>query len=685
MTRGVSIRTKLALYAFAAASVGVLMAMAMSFLALTQSRDAVPSYLRARSVPLAKAVRLASLEPIAPGRLAPPSAARLRAALSIVVSDAEIRQAAIRAPDGGFELVVPDGAAMPASLSVGYDPGSLRLVTELPEGVQVALWYDEQRLYEGFVQAVIRIGLSLLTAAVTAILFASLAGRWIARPIAQLAHLARSIPESGDFDVSTPSESFDEVGQLRAAFGEMWGKVERRERALQEARRNAEQAALQSQQMAAQAQATADALAAETAARERTQRQLEQAQKMEALGRLAGGVAHDFNNLLFVIGTYTDDLTRRLEADDQEAIDQIQEAVRRATKLTQQLLSFSRQPRGEPVDVDVGQMLIRMEGLLRRLIGEDIALTVEGTHSRLVVRAPEGALESAVMNLVVNARDALPEGGSIKISMSPERESPQFAKGTQTADARWMRLSVEDDGLGMDESIRRQAFEPFFTTKPTGEGTGLGLTLVYALCRQLGGEVLVDSEAGHGTRFDLLLPLADADGGFSVDVHNMTPLPSEEGRVLVAEDDPQVRRLIVRVLVKAGFDVEAVEDGQAALTRLSEGPPVDLVVSDVVMPKMGGLDLANAIRQAGIDVPILFVSGYPAHPGQASAPFPPGLPMLRKPFTAQALRRQVRQMLGRHPITPVPFDPNVDSDLGPVTDETPDGSVDPDDPSEPSA
>ena len=376
---------------------------------------------------------------------------------------------------------------------------------------------------------------------------------------------------------------------------------------------------------------------------------------MEALGRLAGGVAHDFNNLLFVIGTYAEDMVKRLTADDRESMEQIQEAVRRATKLTQQLLSFSRQPRGEPMEVDVGRMLTGMHRLLQRLIGEDIVLTVNGATMNITVRAPEGALESAIMNLVVNARDALPNGGNITISMRREAAPDIIPQPAGSGADRWMVLSVEDDGVGMDEETHRRAFEPFFTTKAAGEGTGLGLTLVYALCQQLGGQVTIRSERGRGTSFDLLLPLGAGESGFSIDIPTLTPLPSEEGRILVAEDDPQVRRLVVRVLVKAGFDVDAVEDGQAALERLRDGLQVDLVVSDVVMPKMGGLDLASALRRARIEVPILFMSGYPAHPGQASAPFPPELPILRKPFTAQELRRTVRRMLGRDVATPSPF------------------------------
>ncbi len=643
MLRGLSIRRKLALYAVSCSTVGAVVAAAVVVIYVGHLRDAVPSHLSARTSSLVAAVEAAEGD-----------STRLETILRSAVEDRRVYRATVINGDGSSVVSVPSSPPFARPLALGYDANALRLVVESTSGGRVAIWYNEAALYDELNNGLVIVGVTLVSGLVAALLFASLVGRWVAQPISELAALARSIPESGDFTVERVSTGRDEVGQLGAAFGEMLAKVERRERALEEARRAAELAANEARQMAAQAQATADALAGETEAREHAQRQLEQAQKMEALGRLAGGIAHDFNNLLFVIGTYADDLVKRLDGEDHESIEQIQEAVRRATKLTQQLLSFSRQPRGDPIDVDVGQMLVGMQRLLERLIGEDIALSVEGATTRMVVRAPEGALESAVMNLVVNARDALPSGGRIKISMRPAPAPAIIPEPAGSGADRWMELTVEDDGLGMDEHTRRHAFEPFFTTKPAGEGTGLGLTLVYALCRQLGGQVTVHSEIDKGTRFELLLPLGGADSGFSVDIPSMTPLPSEEGRVLVAEDDPQVRRLVVRVLRRAGFDVDAVEDGQAAFERLEIGPPVDLVVSDVVMPRMGGLDLAQALRRAKIEVPMLFISGYPANPGQSSAPFPPELPMLRKPFTAQALRQIVRRMLGRAPRTPPP-------------------------------
>ncbi|MEM7676539.1 MAG: ATP-binding protein [Myxococcota bacterium] len=644
MVTSISIRTKLTLYAVVATLGGVSVSTAMVVFGLAQRRDAIHPVLEMRSADLRNVIDCEQ-----------PQVSK--SMIDLFASDPTLRRVGIFSRRPPAEYFSPDAPVDVRPFELGYRADMLRLVSRCGENTQIILWYDNKTVSNELIRAGLQLAVAMLGAVLTAILFASLASRWVARPIAEFAALARSIPESGDYQVGPVRVSRDEIGQLGAAFEEMLNKIERRERALDEARATAEEAAANARAMAAQSQAAADALAKETEARETAQRQLEQAQKMEALGRLAGGVAHDFNNLLFVISTYADELTKRLKGEEYEAVDQIQEAARRAINLTQQLLSFTREPSGKPTDVDVGRMLSRMQALLQRLIGEDIELTVTGVDQRIVVRAPDGALESAVMNLVVNARDAMPSGGSIDISMCLDPDLSRFPQASASKEERWMVLSIHDDGDGMDEQTQHQAFEPFFTTKPTGEGTGLGLTLVYALCRQLGGQVTVHSVLGKGTSFDLLLPVAEGEmPRIATELPSLTPLPSEEGRVLVAEDNPQVRRLLTRVLTMAGFEVEAVSDGDAALHRLREAPPVDIVVSDVVMPKMGGLDLRQALRREGIEVPMLFISGYPAHPGQSSAPFPPELPLLRKPFNAQALRRLVRRMLGRSQDTPPPFD-----------------------------
>ncbi|MEO1337812.1 MAG: histidine kinase dimerization/phospho-acceptor domain-containing protein, partial [Myxococcota bacterium] len=429
---------------------GVTVSIAMVIFGLAQRRDAVGPYLERRSADL---IRVIDCEkPQLPKTM-----------ISLFASDPTLRRVGIfrqRTPPDYYFSDVP-GEVGPFAL--GYRADKHRLVTRCGENAQIILWYDNGTVSNELVRAGLQLALAMLGAVLTAILFASLASRWVARPIAEFAALARSIPESGDYQVGTVRVSRDEVGQFGAAFEELLNKVERRERALLEARQSAEEAAASAREMAAQAQASADALAKETEARETAQRQLEQAQKMEAVGRLAGGVAHDFNNLLFVIGTYADELTKRLHGEDFEAIDQIQEAARRAINLTQQLLSFTREPSGKPIDVDVGQLLSRMQALLHRLIGEDIELTVSGIEQRIIVRAPDGALESAVMNLVVNARDAMPIGGAIDISMRLDPDLSAFPQASASAEDRWMVLSIHDDGDGMDERTKHQAFEPFFT------------------------------------------------------------------------------------------------------------------------------------------------------------------------------------------------------------------------------
>jgi PAS domain S-box-containing protein len=366
------------------------------------------------------------------------------------------------------------------------------------------------------------------------------------------------------------------------------------------------------------------------------ERRFLQAQKMEAIGRLAGGIAHDFNNILTVLMGYCESLLDLLppEHPGESSAREIKNAAQRAAMLTRQLLAFSRQQVTQPVVLDVNHIIRSMEGMVRRLIGEDIELSMDLVQGPAWVRADPHQVEQVVMNLVVNARDALPRGGTIRITTAARAEPAPGA----------VELGISDTGVGMSEEIRSRIFEPFFTTKPPGQGTGLGLSTVYGIVEQSGGSIAVESVPGLGSRFTVSFPRAQ--GGPSA-------LPVESGALaggaeslLVVEDDPIVRAVTARMLREAGYHVREAVNGQNGLAILEESAyGVDLVVSDLVMPRMGGRQLAESIWGRFPEIRVLFISGYPAlEPGDEVS----GLArshLLSKPFTRGDLLSKVRDIL----------------------------------------
>ncbi|MEO7805277.1 MAG: ATP-binding protein, partial [Steroidobacteraceae bacterium] len=395
--------------------------------------------------------------------------------------------------------------------------------------------------------------------------------------------------------------------------------------------------------------------------RRQLEEQLLQSQKMEAVGTLAGGIAHDFNNLLTAIlgfaqlsqlqaaalkleGT-TPELRDGLE-ELRTDLDEIVKAGERASLLTGQLLAFSRRQVHKPTRVDVNGVVREVERMLVRLIGERITLETSTAPEPLPVLADPGQIAQVIVNLVVNARDALPSGGEVKLRtlrviVTDAAEAPfaGLAAGT------WVVIVVEDNGTGMTAEVMARMFEPFFTTKRVGEGTGLGLSTVYGIVAQGGGRVFVHSAVGVGTSVHVALPLHSAASGAVPRGDEQPPQQPSAARVLVVEDEPGLRRLVAEILTRRGYAVEVASDGLEALTALTEGArPPDLVLSDVVMPRLGGRALADEIAKRGMSIPILFMSGYPA--GE-ELPEDEGHTFIGKPFTPDALVRKVRALLER--------------------------------------
>jgi signal transduction histidine kinase len=387
-------------------------------------------------------------------------------------------------------------------------------------------------------------------------------------------------------------------------------------------------------------------LAASLEALENTQAALLQSQKMEAIGRLAGGVAHDFNNLLTVILGYASTLTLSLppETPTHENARRIVDAARRASGITGQLLALGRRQVQTPERLDLAEQAQRLVDLLRRLVGEHIGIELEFDRELPHVRADRSQLEQILLNLVVNARDAMPRGGRMRIVT--RRASPADAArcdGPLDPGAFGV-LEVHDDGVGMDELTRSRIFEPFFTTKPAGQGTGLGLAVVYGIVRQSGGQVLVTSTPGAGSVFTVLLPCAP-EGPASDEGPRAEDAPAADdalpaARIMVAEDEPGIRGVIAAALMRAGFEVEVVADGEEALAGMRAAPPA-LLLTDVSMPRMGGFQLARVVREELPNVRVAFMSGYF---GDRAGVAIPG-PFLTKPFAPDELVRFVRAQL----------------------------------------
>jgi two-component system cell cycle sensor histidine kinase/response regulator CckA len=379
------------------------------------------------------------------------------------------------------------------------------------------------------------------------------------------------------------------------------------------------------------------------------QLQLVQAQKMEAVGRLAGGVAHDFNNLLTAIGLSTEILRRQLHPEDPAwvYVRQIQEVGERAARLTEQLLSFSRQEMQEPQSVDLSQLVRDLSHMLQRIIGEDIQLSTSLAGHLWPVKANPAQMEQVIVNLVVNARDAMPQGGRLAIETTNVVLDEQYAaRHVDVKPGNYVLLAISDTGLGMDERVKAHLFEPFFTTK--GQGSGLGLSTVYGIVKQSAGYVWVYSEPGLGATFKIYLPSTEMDEATPEPASEETSYDMWRGTetVLVVEDDPRVRAASAQILIAHGYRALVARDGADALelNRQHTGQ-IHLLLTDVVMPQLSGPDLAERLRKRRPEMKVLYVSGHTKQAIANHGLLTEGTTLLSKPFTAGSLVQTVRALL----------------------------------------
>jgi PAS domain S-box-containing protein len=387
--------------------------------------------------------------------------------------------------------------------------------------------------------------------------------------------------------------------------------------------------------------------------RRRLEAQFRQSQKMEAVGRLAGGVAHDFNNLLTVILGYSDILLQRLEPGPlHEAAQEVRRAGERAAGLTRQLLAFSRKQTLVPEVLDLGDVVSGLSTMVERLIGEDVKVSVVVSPGLGRVKADRGQLEQVVMNLAVNARDAMPKGGSLIFELqNVELDDAYTATHAELKPGPYVLLAISDSGTGMDAETQKHIFEPFFTTKEAGKGTGLGLSTVYGIVHQSGGAIDVYSEPGRGTTFKVYLPRFADDAAVPRAVPGIHPaLAAASETVLVVEDEAAIRQLTNVILQKAGYTVLLAESPVAAERIAGSHPgPIHLLLTDVVMPGMRGPELAQRLLRLRPDLRVLYMSGYIDNAIARQGLLHAGAEFLQKPFTPDGLTRKVREVLDALP------------------------------------
>jgi PAS domain S-box-containing protein len=382
----------------------------------------------------------------------------------------------------------------------------------------------------------------------------------------------------------------------------------------------------------------------------RLETQLQQSQKMEAVGRLAGGVAHDFNNLLTVILGYSDMVLRKLDGNHplRSKVLEIQAAGQRAANLTSQLLAFSRKQILKPQTLDLNSIVSNISKMLRRLLGEDIEISLHLDADLGQIQADPTQLEQVLVNLAVNARDAMPHGGKLVIETHNRELDIRSGPLAGVLPGRYVVLEVSDTGCGMDEATQARVFEPFFTTKEVGKGTGLGLSMVLGVVQQSGGTVTVYSELGVGTTFKIYLPRLDSPVEAETGQQPKTQPLTQGLTILLVEDEDRVRTFASEILTQAGCTVLQAKDGVEALRLAEDCPhPPSLLITDVVMPGIGGPELAQTLLKRWPGLPVVYASGYTEHALLGHSVLQQNMPFLQKPYTADDLLEQVARLKAR--------------------------------------
>jgi len=487
--------------------------------------------------------------------------------------------------------------------------------------------------------------IALAASLLLAFLLLSRLQKTITAPILELVRLTGAVSTGKDYSLRSAVVREDETGSLAAGFNEMLAQIQIRDEELKKYQEQLEKrVALRTDELAG----ANKQLQNELAERKRTEDQLRHAQRMEAVGRLAGGVAHDFNNILTAIIGYGALLQMRIPVGDplRHNVDEILESANRAAALTHSLLAFSRKQALNPKPVDLPKVMERVAKLLQRLIGEDITLVRKGVTENLVVVADSSQLEQVLMNLATNARDAMPKGGQLILETKRMALDEQFiATHEYIKPGVYALIMVSDTGTGMDRMTAARAFEPFFTTKDMGKGTGLGLSIVHGIVKQHEGYVNVYSEPDHGTTFKIYLPLAEAEAAAGKQA-SKPELKQGTETILMAEDDATIRRLTRSVLESAGYTVIEAVDGLDAIEKMRQHrDAIKLLLLDVIMPNKNGREVYEESIRVIPGVKILFISGYTADILHDKGPSNSENKIITKPVSPAELLNKIREIL----------------------------------------
>jgi signal transduction histidine kinase/CheY-like chemotaxis protein len=523
--------------------------------------------------------------------------------------------------------------------------GALSPVTGTPWVIWVAR--PESEILARVHGFLIRIILVAIGVVVLGAFGAWLLGRHIIAPLSQVTRAAEAIA-GGDYSIRLKPVRHDEVGRLAEAFTTMAGAIEQASIELSDQAVELETQQAELQEANEELRQTVSAMTQAREAHKQLEAQLQQSQKMEAVGRLAGGVAHDFNNMLTVMISYTDLMLANttIAEDVRNDLKQVRSAADRAATLTRQLLAFSRKQVLRPSVVDVNEVVGGVTTMLARVMPENIRVSTTLGTGLEPVFVDRGQLEQVLMNLAVNARDAMESGGSLTIETSNAMLDDSYVGfHPGGAPGPHVVLSVRDTGIGMDAATRERIFEPFFTTKPVGQGTGLGLATVYGIVQQSGGSIYVYSEPGRGTIFKVYFPAHRTEQDARAETIPATVAAAESMSVLLVEDDPAVRDATRVVLKSLGHTVTATPDVAAGLALVRASVErFDVVLTDAVMPGKSGLELAEILRIERPDLPVILMSGYAEETINFDQSKMPGMLFIEKPFTAPTIARALAQV-----------------------------------------